>query len=258
MATSAPTILNLKTSFLRAQILALSHPLRPSATFTASNTSNEENVLRQKAIDDALIKLNNQLKQHNKLSYGPQVQRHVAEQVDKLYWNAGERGVRPLGLQDQWVERGSDYSVYPNGRLVDVRLIPVIANESVIEQLPDSWSEHATATIPEQAAKFTELSQKLTTLNEHRRMAKEKVERYKQFKEMVGLFAEDTGVQDNLVTRNGEVELELEKMRRLMLRVERGVGALEERGQGEEEMDVVIEGDVEEEGKLLALLSGDG
>ncbi|KAK0109010.1 hypothetical protein ONS96_002845 [Cadophora gregata f. sp. sojae] len=241
MATSAPTILNLKTSFLRAQILALSHPLRPSATFTASNTSNEENVLRQKAIDDALIKLNNQLKQHNKLSYGPQVQRHVAEQVDKLYWNAGERGVRPLGLQDQWVERGSDYT-----------------NESVIEQLPDSWSEHATATIPEQAAKFTELSQKLTTLNEHRRMAKEKVERYKQFKEMVGLFAEDTGVQDNLVTRNGEVELELEKMRRLMLRVERGVGALEERGQGEEEMDVVIEGDVEEEGKLLALLSGDG
>ncbi len=112
MSSSAPTILDLKSSFLRAQILALSQPLRPSATFIASNTSDEENALRQKAIDDALIKLNNQLKQHNRLSYGPQVQRHVAEQVDKLYWNAGERGLRLLGAQDQWADRGSDYSAY--------------------------------------------------------------------------------------------------------------------------------------------------
>ncbi|KAH6704232.1 kinetochore Sim4 complex subunit Fta4 [Leptodontidium sp. MPI-SDFR-AT-0119] len=238
MSSSAPTILDLKTSFLRAQILALSQPLRPSATFTATNASDEENALRQKAIDEALIKLNSQLKQHNELSYGPQVQRHVAEQVDRLYWNAGERGVRLLGAQDQWADRGSDY------------------NDSVIEQLPEEWSENASTTAPEQAAKFTQLSQKLTALNEQRRIAKGRVERYKQFKEMVGLLGEDADVQDNLVTRNGEVEVELEKMRRLMLRVERGFGALEVKGQGEE-MDIDVEGEDDEEGKVLALLNGD-
>lgn len=109
MATNTPTILDLKTSFLRTQILALSQPLRPSAAFTTSNTSDEENVIRQKAIDDALHKLNNQLKQHNKLAYGPQAQRHVAEQVDRLYWNAGERGVK---MGEEWAERSSDYRAY--------------------------------------------------------------------------------------------------------------------------------------------------
>ncbi|CZT41239.1 uncharacterized protein RSE6_00960 [Rhynchosporium secalis] len=241
MASNAPTILELKTSFLRAQILALSQPLRPSANFTASNTSDEENALRQKSIDDALLKLNNQLKQHNKLAYGPQVQRHVAEQVDRLYWNAGERGVRILGPEDEWAERGSDYR-----------------QESVIDQLPEEWSENASTKSPEQAAKFTELSQRLTALNEKRRIARERLERYKRLQEMVSLLGEDAGVQDNLITRNGEVEVELEKMRRLMLRVERGVGALEGKGQGEEmDLDVEGEGDGEEQGKILALLSGD-
>jgi hypothetical protein len=109
MTSSAPTIIDLKTSFIRAQILSLSQPLKPSATFTDSNISAEENALRQKAIDEALYRLNGLLKKHTKLSYGPQAQRHVAEQVDRLYWNAGERGVNTLGLGDEWAERGSDY-----------------------------------------------------------------------------------------------------------------------------------------------------
>lgn len=109
MTSSAPTIIDLKTSFLRAQILSLSQPLKPSTAFIDSNISAEENALRQKAIDEALYRLNGLLKKHNKLSYGPQAQRHVAEQVDRLYWNAGERGVNTLGLGEEWGERGSDY-----------------------------------------------------------------------------------------------------------------------------------------------------
>jgi hypothetical protein len=112
MATNAPTIIDLKASFLRAQILALSQPFRPSADFVASNSSDEDNALRQKNIDDALYKLNGMLKSHNRLAYGPQAQRHVAEQVDKLYWNAGERGVATTGVGEEWAERGSDYSQY--------------------------------------------------------------------------------------------------------------------------------------------------
>lgn len=109
MTSSAPTIIDLKTSFLRAQILSLSQPLKPSASFTQSNVSAEENALRQRSIDETLYKLNGLLKKHNKLSYGPQAQRHVAEQVDRLYWNAGERGVTALGLGEEWAERGSEF-----------------------------------------------------------------------------------------------------------------------------------------------------
>jgi hypothetical protein len=105
MTTNAPTIIDLKTTFLRAQILSLSQPLRPSPSFQ-STISAEENNLRQKAIDEALHKLNGLLKKHNKLSYGPQAQRHVAEQVDRLYWNAGERRVN---VAEEWAEKGVDY-----------------------------------------------------------------------------------------------------------------------------------------------------
>ena len=103
---NAPTIIDLKASFLRAQILALSKPLRSSADFESSIT-NEENALRQKSIDDALAKLNGLLRKHNKVAYGPQAQRHVAEQVDKLYWARGERGVT-AGVEE-WAARGIDY-----------------------------------------------------------------------------------------------------------------------------------------------------
>jgi hypothetical protein len=107
MATSAPTIIDLKLQFLTSQILALSSPVSPSTAFLNSNSSAEETALRQKSIDDALHKLNWLLKKHNRLAYGPQAKRHVAEQVDRLYWLAGERGVHGGG--EEWAERGVDY-----------------------------------------------------------------------------------------------------------------------------------------------------
>jgi hypothetical protein len=107
---SPPTIIALKSAFLTAQIRSLSRPLQPSSSFLETNAESE-NALRQRNIDDALQKLNDRLKRHNKLKYGPQAQRHVAEQIDALYWSAGERGVVTLGLGEEWVERGTDYSM---------------------------------------------------------------------------------------------------------------------------------------------------
>jgi hypothetical protein len=80
------------------------------------------------------------------------------------------------------------------------------------------------------------------------------VEQYRAAKRLLVPFeGEEAGLQDNLVTKNGEVEKELERMRMLMLRVERGLQGLKERQHGDEdEMDI----NVEEEGqkRLLALL----
>jgi hypothetical protein len=107
MTSSAPTIIDLKLRFLNSQILALSNPLSPSSTFLTSNSSAEENALRQKSIDEALHKLNGLLKKHNRLAYGPQAKRHVSEQVDRLYWVAGDRDVHGDG--EEWAEKGIDY-----------------------------------------------------------------------------------------------------------------------------------------------------
>ena len=120
--------------------------------------------------------------------------------------------------------------------------------------MPEEWSEEAETKAPEQAAKYKELQGRLMELNEKRRVAKEKLEQYKIAKQLLEPFdGPDAGVQDNLITKNGDVEKELERMRMLMLRVERGIMGLDEKDVGD---DMDIDLDENEEEKILALLSG--
>lgn len=116
--------------------------------------------------------------------------------------------------------------------------------------MPEQWNEEVESKAPEQAAKYKELQQKLVELNERRKGAREKVENYKALKQLVDLLGEDAGVQDNLVTKNGEVEIELEKMRRLLVRVERGIGGLEEK----QDSDDMVSGGEEGQSIILSLL----
>jgi hypothetical protein len=124
----------------------------------------------------------------------------------------------------------------------------------MIEQLPEDWSAEVEAEGAEQAARYKELQTKLAELNGKRKAARERLEQYRAAKKLLAPFeGEEAGLQDNLLTRNGEIEMELERMRMLMLRVERGLQGLDE-GQhvGDDEMAI----DVEEEGekKILAVL----
>jgi hypothetical protein len=60
----------------------------------------------------------------------------------------------------------------------------------------------------------------LKDLNERRRELKERVARYKALKEGLAPFENvKENVQENLCTRDGDVEAELQKMRMLMARV---------------------------------------
>ncbi|KAG4031956.1 hypothetical protein MFRU_008g03060 [Monilinia fructicola] len=233
MTSNEPTVIDLKSSFLRAQIFALSQPLQPSQDWQAS-IAEEENTLRQRAIDEALFKLNTILKQHNKVSYPPQAQRHVAEQIDQLYWAAGERDVNVNG--EEWSEKSADYRLSSN-----------------IEKLPEEWSEEAEVKAPNQAAKYRELQNKLLELNEKRRAAKERFEQCKSVKKLLEPFDQaDKNIQENLVTKNGEIEKELEKMRMLMLRIERGIVGLEGKDK-EDQMDIDFEEDDKEKLRFLGI-----
>ena len=102
-----PTILAHKTDFLTSQTLQLSRALWPSNAWRESNSSNsdrrgddtnaEESTappLSEKAVDDALYRLNHALQQHARRVYAPQATRHVAEQIEALYLEAGERALR--------------------------------------------------------------------------------------------------------------------------------------------------------------------
>lgn len=102
---SAPTILDLKLAFLRSQIQALSAPLRLPPNY---HPPNADQTIRQRAIDDALFQLNARIQEHSKLVYSAQAQRHVAEQVDALYWMAGDRDVSGELARGQ-LEIGTDF-----------------------------------------------------------------------------------------------------------------------------------------------------
>lgn len=103
-----PTITDLKSTFLHTQVLQLSAPLRISPRVLTRVTTGDD-ALRQRLIDDALSKLNEAIKKHNGLVYGPQASRHAAEQIDQSYWDAGEREVVVGNGGVEWVERGVDY-----------------------------------------------------------------------------------------------------------------------------------------------------
>ena len=87
MAPAPPTVVTLKQDFLSAQTRLLSQPLGPSRAWRTANENHEEG-LPEKAVDDALFKLNHRLQQHARRVYPPNATRHVAEQIDQLYWNA--------------------------------------------------------------------------------------------------------------------------------------------------------------------------
>jgi hypothetical protein len=133
--------------------------------------------------------------------------------------------------------------------------VPKTGNESIIEQLPESWSQEAESKAPEKAARYQELQTRLKELNERRKEKREMVERYRALKVLLGPFGEGGGVQGNLVTRKGEVEAELERMKLLMVRVQRGVQGLEKGEEEEGEMDIDI--DADDQRKVLALLGGE-
>jgi hypothetical protein len=120
-----------------------------------------------------------------------------------------------------------------------------LGKETVIESLPEEWSEEAEEKAPEDAARYKELQQRLVELNDRRKAARDRFEQYKMASKLLEPFrGEDAELQHNLVTKNGEVEKELERMRMLMLRVERGMMGLGEEAR-KDEMDTDIDEDRE-------------
>jgi hypothetical protein len=82
-----------------------------------------------------------------------------------------------------------------------------------------------------------------------------RMERLQRMKALLGPFEDVAAVQENLVTRNGEVESELQRMRMLLARVGGRVGQLKERGGEGGEDGTVVDVEADEQRKVGQLLT---
>lgn len=149
------------------------------------------------------------------------------------------------------------------------------ANSEIISSLPLAWeSEREVAAYPLEAKRYSETVEQLQELSARKEEAKARVQRLRKMTALLRPFNPDqdpdaggaaNGVQENLVTRDGEIEKELERMRMLLARVGDKVAKVRERAESAEddedlfgEKDAMIVEDVEvaERRKVESLLSG--
>ncbi|KAF2963820.1 hypothetical protein GQX73_g9766 [Xylaria multiplex] len=230
-----PTLIAHKSGFLARQTLQLSQALAPSATWRAANDRAEDG-LPARVVDDAIVRLNHIVTQHSRRVHAPQTSRHIAEQIERLFYEEAERVLR--GDEDEGDEGDG------NVERQQLRVGADFTTDEAIASLPPTWDtqkpSEATAH-PLEARRYAEQTATLTSLSTKRQEVRERVERLRRMAALLAPFessndnntdinADDdtiqstqsrtrTSVQENLITRNGEVERELERMRLLLARV---------------------------------------
>ncbi|KAL5585433.1 hypothetical protein FOVSG1_014822 [Fusarium oxysporum f. sp. vasinfectum] len=203
--TAAPTIPSLKQSFITSQTTLLSQPLAPSRSWQETNDASDE-AIPERVVQEVLYNLNHTVQQHCRRVYPPQASRNIAEQINDVYTKDAERKVG--GPTD--TEGGI-------GRELD------LTENEAIEALPASWHlEKDINDHPMETKRYADAVQQLTELNDQRKQLREQVARLKRLQSIVEPLQTDengAGIQENLLTRNGPVEKELERMRILLARV---------------------------------------
>ncbi|CZR47169.1 uncharacterized protein FPRO_08543 [Fusarium proliferatum ET1] len=202
---AAPTIPSLKQSFITSQTTLLSQPIAPSPSWQETNDASDE-AIPERVVQEVLYNLNHTIQQHCRRVYPPQASRSIAEQINDVYTKDAERKVG--GPAD--TEGGI-------GRELD------LTEDKSIEALPASWHlEKDINDYPMEAKRYADAVQQLTELNDQRKQLRDKVARLKRLQTIVEPLQTDengAGIQENLLTRNGPVEKELERMRILLARV---------------------------------------
>ena len=117
-----------------------------------------------------------------------------------------------------------------------------VADPAVIASLPLAWDDDSDPSAETQ--RYAALAGDLHALAERKQAAAARVARLRRMRALLEPFTASSlsgdggdaggGVQENLVTRNGEVEAELQRMRMLLARVGGRAGMLREQGAGRE------------------------
>ena len=230
---TSTTVLNAKAAFILHQVRLLSQPLQPSTTwasFAPTSTTTTATQPSPKAVATALTRLNDKLKQHNKNVYSAPSQRHVAEQLDALYWNQV--------LEDE--ATAAAHGANTDANALAVSRDADLTSLEVVEGLPEELDElqiHPTPSSREDinitTRRYAELRKRLNSAVRTRDAQRKRLEGYRRLRRVLEPLEEpQENVQPNLVTRDGELARELDRMRVLCARLAAGV--VEEAQQGEE------------------------
>ncbi|KAI4126824.1 MAG: hypothetical protein LQ347_004824 [Umbilicaria vellea] len=234
------TVIALKTSFLNSQVRILNAPLEPSRNWRDHGYAPPEGDLKERVVQGVLHKLDSIVRHHNRTAYSFQALRHVAEQIDRLYWASGAPDAALTGYGDHMIEKGIDLS-----------------SSDVISTLPDEWpqdGEEDESGLEKFADsnRYKQLQARLSALNEQRQAQQKKLAQYKHLQSLLEPFRNpQENIQPNLVTKDGELSKELDRMKLLMARMGEKVKGLEGGEQLNPERGLV---ELDSREKLAALL----
>lgn len=151
--------------------------------------------------------VNDKVKQHSRMVYSQQSQRHVAEQIESLHWNLATADSDRAELDTVVVRRDAE-----------------LTDRSTVESLPEDYDDlhlhpdHETG--GEDADKYNDLRAHLLELGRARDALRQKVAQYRHLRTLLEpLDNPQANIQPNLVTRDGELSVELDRMRILLARV---------------------------------------
>ncbi|GAM42940.1 hypothetical protein TCE0_044f17354 [Talaromyces pinophilus] len=188
------TISEIKTSFIRNQIRILSAPIAPQEGWRDFAPETEDD-LSDKVVEEVVQKLNTTLKQHNRVVYSNQAIQHVARQIESLYWESVKNEVLSPSQKSTGVEIGSDLS-----------------NHLVIEKLPSQYRGDDASS--EEKERYKLLYERLVALDNRRQVKQKQLAQYKQLEALLEpLRNPQENIQPNLLTRDGELVREIDKMR---------------------------------------------
>ncbi|RDW76702.1 kinetochore subunit FTA4 family protein [Aspergillus mulundensis] len=198
---SSRSISELKSSFIRTQVRILSESLEAPADWRSYAAEPAEEDLSDKVVGDVLQKLNAALKQHNRVIYSSQAIQHVAQQIASLYWSSVNQASREVTSLERGVDKTVDLSSHPN-----------------ITQLPGELYNQSAS--EEERLRYKRLRERLANLDHQRQQRQRRLDQLRLLQRLLEPFREpQNNVQPNLVTRDGELAREIEKMRMLVARV---------------------------------------
>ncbi|KAL1891440.1 hypothetical protein Sste5346_007704 [Sporothrix stenoceras] len=224
-----PTIIALKQAFLEIATRQLAQPLAPSRTWQRKNDlrgtgrgsdaavaaegsaadgedgSDGGRRIPPKVVDDVLVRTNQLMLLHARRVHTTVAVRHVAEQLDQLYQiNRDDLVAGPGNAGSESLGRGADYT-----------------SSTAIFGLPSAWDDSQEAdTLPLEARRYTEQVAQLQALAERRTETATRVRRLRGIASLLeSISSEGVPAQRSLITRDGPVEGQLERMRLLLARV---------------------------------------
>ncbi len=220
--STAKTVPVLKTVFLRSQIRLLSAVLQPSSTWRDDEYHDDDALipsnpsltpLPDRTITTVLTALNAHLQSHNLAAYPPQTQRHIAEQIDALYWSdITAQGLNPPDADEVVVGKDADLSTQEG-----FESLPDDYGE--LSFLPQSQAGEGGWVHAEEAARYWALRARLQAAMAEQRRQRTRLEGYRRLRKLLEPFEDlKADVRPSLVGFGGDGELgaELERLKGLL------------------------------------------